>query len=153
MGLDSTGAVVRLRGRVFGEETQGADYIGVLALGDALRARLPTEGCLVADGLIPWLAGGGRVATLMHETGFRDTGTLGEYLEANLAWLGGRRAFVAPAANVESSVALDRSIVLDGATVAGSGALVECLVWPGANASAPLVRAIVTQRGVVEVSL
>jgi mannose-1-phosphate guanylyltransferase len=63
VGLDADGRVVRLRKEVFGEETSGADFIGVHVVGAKLRPRLPERGCLVGDLYIPALGGGARLAT------------------------------------------------------------------------------------------
>ncbi len=151
LGLASDGSVARLRGEVFGEEVLGADYIGVAALGAELRGRLPTEGCLVGDGLMPWLRGGRKVATFVHHGGFRDTGSLEGYLAANLDWLGGRSSYVDPTATVADGVILEGAIVGPGARVTGVGTLRSVVVWPFANARTPLEREIVTLRGVVSV--
>jgi mannose-1-phosphate guanylyltransferase len=84
---------------------------------------------------------------------FLDTGSLGDYLAANFAWLAARGAsqWVGEGARVVEGVALRRTIVGPGARVEGEGALDDCVVWPGATAMAPLARAVVTPRGVVRV--
>ncbi len=149
VGLDATGAVVRLRGRRFGLEVRGADYIGVAALSGSFRATLPAAGCLVGDGLLPWLSSGGRVGSFVHDGGFRDTGSLEDYLAANLAWLGARSSFVAEGAIVAEGVVLHRCVVGPGARVRGEGELSDVVVWPGAEARVPLERAVVAPRGTI----
>ena len=151
IGLASDGSVARLRGEVFGEEVAGADYVGVSALGVALRIRLPRQGCLVGDGLMPWLREGRRVATFMHRGGFRDTGSLDAYLAANMAWLAGRSSYVDPSATLAPGVSLEQVVVGPSARVTGAGLARSAVVWPGADARAPLEREIVTLRGVVPV--
>jgi hypothetical protein len=68
------------------------------------------------------------------------------YLAANLAWLAarGETAWVGAAATVAAGVTLDRALVGEGASVAGSGAVARTVVWPGARATAPLEGAVVT---------
>ena len=58
IALDAAGRVTRLRKETFGESVLEGDYAGIAILGDALRARLPAEGCLVGDVLLPWLREG-----------------------------------------------------------------------------------------------
>jgi mannose-1-phosphate guanylyltransferase len=149
VGVDAEGAVARLRGEVFGHEIAGTDFIGVSMLGEALRDRLPSAGCLVGDALMPWLREGRRVGTLAHAGGFRDTGSLADYLDANLAWLEGRSAFVGEGAEIDPAVELARVVVGPRARIRGAGVLSDCVIWPDAEMTAPLERAIATPRGTV----
>jgi mannose-1-phosphate guanylyltransferase len=151
LGLDASGRVARVRAFDRGGEVESADYAGIAVLGEPLRARLPAPGCLVGDGLIPALEDGDAVATFALPSAFHDLGTLELYLEANLAWLSKRRldAYVAPTAEVAPGVTLRRAIVASSARVVGAGALSDVVVWPGATATAPLSRAVVTPRGIV----
>ena len=154
VGVAADGNVVRLRSVTRGEEAFGADYAGIAMLGEAVRAALPRSGCLVGDAWIPMMVAGAHLATFALGEPFLDTGSLGEYLEANLAWLArrGLSGFVAPDATVASGVALEGAIVARGATVTGSGELRRVIVWPGATATAPLADAVVTtEQGVVSV--
>jgi mannose-1-phosphate guanylyltransferase len=153
LGLDARGDVVRLRAHRGAGEVRGAEYAGIALISSALRARLPAPGCLVADGWIPLLQAGGKLATHALRASFLDTGTKAEYLEANLAWLADRGASceIAPGALVEPSVELDRVVVAAGARVVGTGALRRVVVWPGATATAPLEDAVVTREGVVRI--
>lgn len=152
VGVSAAGRVTRLRDARFGEEASSADYLGIAVLGAAMRARLPAEGCLVGDVLIPVLGEGAVVQARSYEGSYRDTGSLEDYLEANLAWLGDRASWIGAGATVAEGVELRGAIVGAGARVEGSGALEACVVWPGATARAPLARAIVTSRAVVPVS-
>src|SRR5262249_36771314 len=70
-------------------------------------------------------------------------------LEANLSFLArrGLASYVALGAELGPAVALERSVVCRGARVRGEGALSECLICEGAEATAPLERAIVTPSG------
>jgi len=155
VGVDATGRVVRLRAHRGLGEARGADYAGIALLSAELRETLCAPGCLVDDAWIPWLERGGAVETWALSAPFLDTGTLAEYLAANLAWLAARGAtsFVAPNAAVEPSVRLDRVVVASGARARGEGALRRVVVWPGAEAVAPLEDAVVTRAGVVPIPL
>jgi mannose-1-phosphate guanylyltransferase len=154
VGVAADGRVVRLRAVTRGEEAFGADYAGIAVLGEAARAALPRAGCLVGDTWIPMMEAGAHLATFALTEPFLDTGSLGEYLAANLAWLAqrGTASFVAPGAKVGPEVRLEGVVVGPGATVTGVGALSRVVVWPGATAVAPLADAVVTPAlGVVPV--
>lgn len=150
LGLDAEGRVVRVRALDRGSEVASADYAGIAVLREALRARLPASGCLVGDALIPALAAGEQVSSFALGRPFRDLGTPELYLEANLEWLSerGLEAYVDPSAEVAGGVTLRRSVVARSARVEGAGELSDVVVWPGATATAPLARAVVTPRGV-----
>ncbi len=151
VGVGPDGHITRLRDVRHGVESWGAEYLGIAVLGAAIRARLPREGCLVGDVLIPAMREGVALGVFAFEGGYADTGSLDEYLEANLAWLGERTSWVGEGAQVAPGVELDRVVVGAGARVEGSGRLERCVVWPNATARAPLARAIVTSRTVVSV--
>jgi mannose-1-phosphate guanylyltransferase len=140
VGLDARGNVVRLRAERFGDEARGGQYLGIGVLSAALRARLPGEGGLVEDLLVPAMARGEVVRSFLHDGPWHDIGTVASYLAANAAWLEerGLERWVGPGAKVEPGVTLERSVVGAGATVSGAGAVVGCVVWPGAKAVAPL---------------
>src|SRR5262249_51640292 len=55
VGMDAQGRIVRLRGRLFGDEARGGDFLGVMTMSAAMRSRLPARGCLVADAALPAL--------------------------------------------------------------------------------------------------
>jgi len=153
VGLDASGRIVRLRAHRGGVEAMGADYVGVAVLAPPLRERLPREGCLVGDALIPALEDGDVVCSYEASGAWSDVGTLEDYLEANFRWLerSGQNQHVGAGADIASSVSLGRVVVGAGARVVGTGTLEDCVVWPGATAQAPLRRAIVTPRRVVTV--
>jgi mannose-1-phosphate guanylyltransferase len=147
VGLAPDGRVVRLRGERFGEEARGADFLGIHVLGRALRAALPSEGCLVGDVYLPALRRGAFVATHDAAAPFVDIGTLAGYLAANRAWLDerGLSSWASPEAVVTAEIT---------GSVIGAGARVEatCLrsvVWPGAVVSEPVADAVITPRGAV----
>jgi len=146
VGLDSSGRVVRLREHRFGPENQGGEFLGIHVMGFGLRDRLPPRGGLVDDVFVPALARGAVLRAFVWGAAWYDVGTPASYLEANLAWLRSRGAvsWIGPAAHVAPGVALDRSLVGADAWVDGTGALVRCVVWPGAHATAPLEDAVVT---------
>ena len=154
VGTDQEGRIVRLRTLRFGPEMHGGEFLGVSVLGSALRDRLPERGCLVADAWIPALQRGARLRAFFHEAPWRDIGTIASYLAANLDWLGTHRLahWVGEGATIAPGISLDRSILGRSAVAAGRGALVRCVVWPGACASAPLTEAIVTETRVVRLA-
>lgn len=149
VGLDDQGNVVRLRGERFGTEVQGGDYVGVLALGAAVRDALPERGCLFADSALPLLRAGGTVRSVPVTRPWTDAGDPPSLLAANLAWLAARGldSFVADGAQIAPGVEVHGSVVGAGARVWGKGLLDRCLICPGASATAPLRRAIVAPSG------
>ncbi len=154
VGLDAEGRVVRLRRETTRPgEVRSADFLGVHVVGAELRARLPPHGCLIADLYLPALHVGAEVRAVPHEGDFWDIGSSATYLDANMAWLAarGEGSFVHPTARVSPKVTLERVVVGAGATILGEGILRDVVVWPGAQASAPLVRSIVTPRHAVAV--
>jgi len=151
VGLDGRGRVVRLRRERFADEVSGGEFLGIYVVSEALRARMPQPGGMVEDVLVPALARGEAVDAFFFDGPWHDIGTLAAYLAANLAWLAAREAgaWVAVGAEVAPGVALEESIVGEGARVEGSGVVRGCVVWPGARAVAPLQGAVVTPDGVV----
>lgn len=149
VGIDEEGGVVRLRGQVFGREARGGDYIGVSALGPSCVAGLPEQGCLFGDVALPHLARGGRVWTVASPAPWTDLGDLAQYVAANFAWLSrhGSPSFIADTASVAPSISVERCLIGAGATVSGSGALEQVIVWPGASVVSPLSRAVVLGSG------
>jgi mannose-1-phosphate guanylyltransferase len=149
LGLGERGQVVRLRGRIFGHEASGADYVGVCAVGPECSTSLPAQGCLIGDWAIPELESGGEVRTVAISGSWTDVGSLPAYHGANLDWLRarGQQAFVAAGAQVSRAVSLQGTIVGARARVEGSGPLVDCVVWPGAHVSGPLQRHVVLESG------
>jgi len=149
VGLGADDRVVRLRGRSFGHEVCGGDYIGIAALGARCLASLPERGCLIQDWAIPELAAGGHIDALRTTAPWSDLGRLEDYVRANWDWLGARVQVVGAGAIVSERVKLERSVIGAGAHVVGEGVLSECVVWPGARVTAPLSRAVVTGSGAV----
>lgn len=151
VGVGGSGEVVRLRGETFGEELSGGDFLGISAVGEELRGGLPIPGCLVGEGLLPWLRRGGRIGTFEARLSWEDIGSVSAYLRANARWLAdsGRSSHVGPGAEVSPGVALEGSVVGEGAIVRGTGRLEGCVIWPGATATAPLQRTVVTTAGLV----
>jgi len=150
VGLGAEGQIVRLRGERFGPETSGGDYIGVAALGAEALDGLPPRGCLVADFALPLLRAGGVIQTARAD-GFHDVGSIASYHAACLDWLdrtvGPEAPWVHPSARIGDGALLRRSIVGEGAVVAGKGLVERCVLWPGATVRAPLADTIVTTRG------
>jgi mannose-1-phosphate guanylyltransferase len=159
VGLDERGCVVRLRGKSYGSEAASADYIGVMALGPGVVARLPERGCLMADVAMPALAAGGKVWTVPTTAAWSDLGDLTQYVSANFAWLDRYLAlnphpsiltpnsWIDESATLAAEVRLERSLIGPGANVSGVGAVTEVIAWPGAAVLAPLSRAVVVGSG------
>lgn len=159
VGMDDAGQVVRLRGRVFGRETQAGDYVGVMALGPGVVARLPEQGCLMGDVALPTLAAGRSVLTVRSTAPWSDLGDLNEYVSANFAWLDsflaspvqssilGPQSWTAPGVRVPPAITLERCLLGAGVRLSGSGSLREVIAWPGAPLEAPLERAVVLSSG------
>jgi NDP-sugar pyrophosphorylase family protein len=140
VGTDDAGRVVRLRQDSFGAEARGGEFLGIHVLGAALRAVLPERGGLIEDVYVPALSRGATLRTFPYEGGWHDIGTIPRYIEANLAWLAcrGLASWVGPGARIAEGVVLDRAVVGAGAIVAGRGSVSRSVVWPGANATAPI---------------
>jgi NDP-sugar pyrophosphorylase family protein len=140
------GRIVRLRSSSFGEETSGADFVGVHVVDASLA--LPNQGCIVGDVYIPALAAGRTIHAVYTDKPFVDVGTVAGYLAANRAWLRGRSSFIGPHAHAEC--ALEDTVLGEGSRAEGEGTLVRCVVWPGAIARAPLSDAVITPTQVVK---
>jgi NDP-sugar pyrophosphorylase family protein len=151
VGLDAQGRLVRVRGQCLGQETRQADYVGLFALGARALSELPVQGDLFADYCLPLLQRGGLADTVTIGGDWREIGSLSGYWLANEQWLShhanhGEGSFVHPSATVAPGVRLIASIVGANARIAGTGALERSVIWPGAQASAPLLDAVVTPR-------
>jgi NDP-sugar pyrophosphorylase family protein len=152
VGLGADDQIVRLRGERFDAEAWGADYLGVMTLGSEAVARLPAEGCLVADVALPLLRSGRALFAVEVTTPFWSLGdSIADYLDANQSWLDARggESFQGEGARTAQGVTLVRSVVGPGAVVSGSGRLERSVIWPGARARAPLADAVVTSSGLV----
>ena len=153
VGLDDEGRVVRLRGERFGLETSGGDFLGVQVIGPELRRTLPGTGCLVADVALPLLRHGGRIDTFLYRGEWDDIGQPASLLRANLRWLEARglQAWSAAGTTIEARARLERSLVGEGAAVAGAGVVRECVVFPGARLDAPASRVLAAARAMLTV--
>jgi mannose-1-phosphate guanylyltransferase len=147
VGTDDAGRIVRLRKERFGEETRSADFIGIHIVGAALRAMLPSKGCLVGDVYLPALARGARLDAHVVEVPFSDVGSIAEYVAANRAWLErrGAKEWSAPDALVRASI--EGSIVGAGARIDAPAK--RCIVWPNSQVTEAIEDAIVTPRQTV----
>jgi NDP-sugar pyrophosphorylase family protein len=141
MGVAKDGRVVRLRKTNLGDEASGADFVGVHVVSSSLA--LPDSGCIVGDVYIPALARG-EIHAHYTNAAFVDVGSIAGYLAANRAWLARQGVRSWTGADAKVSCVLEDSIVGEGAEATGPGALVRCVVWPGAHARAPLTDAVVT---------
>jgi mannose-1-phosphate guanylyltransferase len=155
VGIGAHGRVVRLRGERFGAETSSGDYLCAMGLGEGVLDELPEEGCLIADVALPLLRRGGHVQSFLGAANWSAPGdSIASYLDANLAWLTRRGAlagegWVGSGAQVAEGVEIVSSVVGEGADVRGTGRLERVVVWPGAQAFAPLRDAVVTRTGLV----
>lgn len=149
VGIGEGGRVVRLRGERFGEEIAGGDFLGISVIGAELRRALPVPGCLVGDGLLPWLRKGGEVLAVTVDVAWDDIGSVEAYLRANERWLAatGSREYVGDGAVIGEGVTVIGSVIGAGAAVRGAGRIEGCVVWPGGVATAPLAGAVVTTEG------
>ena len=159
VGTDADGRIVRLRAESVGgvsraRETRGGEFIPIHVLSPALRSALPPRGCLVGDLYLPQLRAGATLCAYFADIPWHDIGTVPAYHHANMAWLAARNAasWRANDARVADGVTLAASIVGQGATVVGTGALERCVVWPGATARAPLADAVITPDGIAHVA-
>ncbi len=151
VGTDSEGRIVRLRKESVREgEFRGGEFIPIHVLGAGLRAALPSRGCLVGDVYLPALRAGATLRASFADLPWHDIGTVAAYLQANQAWLRAKAvsSWRAREARVAQAVELVSSVVGEGATVEGEGALERCVVWPGSHARAPLRDAVVTPQGI-----
>src|SRR5262249_45338165 len=134
VGVGARGRVVRLRGEVFGEEEAGGDFLGISVIGPELRRTLPIPGCLVGEGLLPWLRAGREIATFRCAVPWDDIGSVESYLQANLRWLEHRSLdfYLGDAVRLGPGVELNSSVIGSQAAVTGGGTLSRCVLWPGA---------------------
>jgi mannose-1-phosphate guanylyltransferase len=146
VGITAGGTVARLRGERFGEEVASGDFLGIHVVGAEIRRMLPRRGCVIDAGYRPALRRGMLVATFSFAGPWDDIGTVAAYLAANARWLAerGGESFVHPSARVAPGVEMKDSIVGAGAVVSGTGVVEGSVLWPGCQAEAPLVRAVVT---------
>jgi NDP-sugar pyrophosphorylase family protein len=151
VGLDRNGEIARLRDQRFGDENEGAQFIGVHIVSAALRERLPADGCMVGDTYIPALHAGERIVAAKVVRSYTDVGTPRAYLDANLRWLEqrGESVYRGPDVTIADGVEVVDSVVGAGATVVGVGQITQSVIWPGARAEAPLRNAVVTTAGKV----
>ncbi len=148
VGVDSQGRVVRLRGEIFGKEVASGDYMGVARLGPRCLSTLPRHGCLIGDWALPELRALRSVEAHFVESEFLDIGSLSVYLEANLRCVRSSGGTIrAPSARWESGVEVRSSVLGEDARIVGAGVVEESVVLPGAQAQAPLHRAVVTPQG------
>jgi mannose-1-phosphate guanylyltransferase len=147
VGFAADGRIVRMRASSFGAEAHGGDFLGIHVVGEALRALLPEQGCLVGDVYIPALARGERLGVHVTTASFRDIGSLREYLAANAGWLAARKlaSWAHPTAIVNAPI--DGSVVGAGARV--DAAALGSVVWPGAHVRDACEGVVVTRASTV----
>jgi mannose-1-phosphate guanylyltransferase len=151
VGVDATGHVARIRGEIFGVEASGGNYVGVAAIGPDLVLKLPSQGCLVGDFMLPLLRAGTRIRVLFESGPWADIGSLKAYSKANFDWLHRKeqKAWVGAEAILSTGVELLDAIVGQGAQVSCAGLLHRVIIWPWAHVDAPLADSIVMTSGLV----
>jgi len=144
VGFTEEGRIVRLRRESFGVEAHGGEFLGIHVLGEALRALLPEQGCLVADVYLPALRRGERLDAYVTAAPFIDVGSIAQYLAANAQWLAahGLTSWAHPTATVNASI--EGSVIGEGATV--DAPAIASVVWPDAHVQSACNCAVVTAR-------
>jgi NDP-sugar pyrophosphorylase family protein len=175
--LDGDDRVTRILGEPAGAPfVRRTMFCGVHVVSPELVARLPDgESDSIRHAYLPALRDGARISALRYDGYFAEHSTPARYLDGNLALVSGAARLrhppgpltgVQPGARVASSARLVEplfvgagalieegatvgplAVIGEGATVAQAAEVVESVVWPGARASGPLRRAIVTQQG------
>lgn len=142
VGFADDGRVVRLRRESFGVETHGGEFLGIHVLGEALRALLPAQGCLVGDVYLPALRRGERLDAYVTAAPFVDIGGASQYLAANAQWLSaqGLSSWVHPTATVRAPI--EGSVI--GAHAVVDAPALASVVWPDAHVQTACTRAVVT---------
>jgi len=142
VGLAADGTVVRLRKESFGVEARGGEFLGIHVLGERLRARLPSRGCLVGDVYLPSLRRGEALCAYETAASFVDVGTVAQYLAANAAWLAtrGLRSWAHPTAAIHAPI--EGSVVGEGAVVEAPA--LASVVWPHAKVVAACEGVVIT---------
>jgi mannose-1-phosphate guanylyltransferase len=149
VGIDAEGRIVRLRREtVRPGEMGGGDFLGVHVIGGGLRRVLPPRGCLVGDVYLPALREGAFLSIHPFRGAWFDLGTVGTYLDANIAWLAGREAWIGPGAKVAGDAILRSTVVGERAVVDPGVTLERCVVWPGARVERSLADAVITREGI-----
>ena len=146
VGFTEDGRIVRLRRESFGVEAHGGEFLGIHVVGEALRALLPEQGCLVGDVYLPALRRGERLDAHVTTAPFVDVGSIAQYLAANAHWLAARglTSWAHPTATVNASI--EGSVVGEGAIV--DAPALASVVWPGAHVQSACNRAVVTPQSI-----
>lgn len=172
--LDSSGHVTGIRGLPVSSQGRRVVFGGVSLLDrsmvtrlsaamESTCARVQTQACLVADGLIPRLSEGEAVeAVEFPGFWYCDIGTVNSYLALNFKALGdvqgllGRRGFevpdeVEPGVHISRGATVGRGVRLRGPVFLADGARVDDLavVGPDAVVSGRIARGAVVTRAVV----
>lgn len=149
VGFTEDGCIVRLRQECFGQETRGGEFLGIHAIGESLRGRLPVTGCLVGDVYLPALRRGEYLRAYVSDAPFLDIGTIAQYLAANAAWLAARslRSWSHKTAKIRAAI--------DGSVI-GAGAVIEAptiasVVWPNARVTSACTKVVVTPNSSVSI--
>lgn len=153
-------------------------FSGVHVTRPSVVARLPEgEACMVRQGYLPWIQGGGKVSAFVHEKGyFAEHSTPKRYLQSNVDLLqegvlsnpprgmsggSGKSGFhsstrlvepvvVHPGSQIGANCMIGPNVVIgSGALVADNSTLSNCVVWAGAKVSGAHDGVIVTSQGVL----
>lgn len=164
--VDSAGRVTQLLdAKAPGRAPPARPYMfsGVHVLSPRAFRDLPEQGCIIRTAYRRWIERGEPVAAVVDLSPWSDLGTLGRYLEGNLALARGQwripgteteaeRGLVHPEARVEPGAIIRRSVVGPFVHVASGAVVEDSVMWSGARVGAEkLRRTIVTPEHRVDV--
>lgn len=148
--LDANGRVARMLAKQSDAAPELSPFLftGVHVLRRSALDELPSTGCIVRQGYLPWLAARRTISGVVDAAPWRDLGTVTEYIAGNGEVLRdqGLDVLVDPSARVGRGVRLRNVVVGAGAQIAGDIELENVVVWEGAVVTESLTNAVVTTR-------
>jgi NDP-sugar pyrophosphorylase family protein len=155
--LGTNGRVVRMLAKQSDSAPGLAPFLftGVHVLRRSALDELPSTGCIVRQGYLPWLAAQRTISGVVDAAPWRDLGTVTEYIAGNGEVLleQGVDVLVDPSAHMGRSVRLRNVVVGAGARVADGVELENVVVWDGAVVAESLSNAVVTARHLVRANV
>lgn len=123
-------------------------YTGVCMLSPMAIATLPSKGCLVRNGFIPWLEQGKIIPSHIEPvtTPWTDIGTTQDYFDAHMQLA----PLVHPTATISPKACVSECVIGENSVVIGSIKLQKCIVWPNTTVDKDHHRAILTPNGCVQ---
>lgn len=120
VGLNHTGQVRRLVWA--GDQNIDELYMftGMHIIEPSLRQQLPDKGCIVRSTYIPMVEQNGPIAGIIEDSAFRDLGTKGDYLDANLQIASGNIALPGFTPRPDDNIIHETVMQANGATVENS---------------------------------